>query len=316
MPALMERRAGSSEADGSSSVPTGPFSPATSIASLAPHPRAAATPCALLASRSSPTSVVLFRSSKLIMPAPQMSEEELETIQRSTLGAGTVGAAAAQALATGSSATKALLGQFAGGQTPALGGATPFAGGRTPLAARTPMQKDTVLMEAQNLIALTTSRTPLAGGENTPLHVTDFSSVTPKRPVAQVLYTQPSHHSLARLLFSCTPDSSAQAGRRSRELFAVRSASEGMTFRYCRVFVALPHTCALCVRAPIDARATVRCRCKPPQTSVLAGQLAERWRSLRGAVVARAACPSRGGAPHGMRERAGVYGRRVEPLHA
>ncbi len=124
--------------------------------------------------------------SKLILPAPQMNEDELETIQRTALGTGAVGAAAAAALATGSSATKALLGQY-GSATP--GGATPFAGGRTPMTARTPMQRDSVLMEAQNLIALTNARTPLAGGENTPLHTTDFSGVAPKRAVAQVIYT-------------------------------------------------------------------------------------------------------------------------------
>jgi len=39
-----------------------------------------------------------------------------------------------------------------------------------------------VLLEAQNLIALTNAQTPLKGGENTPLHPSDFSGATP-RPV-------------------------------------------------------------------------------------------------------------------------------------
>ena len=48
---------------------------------------------------------------------------------------------------------------------------------RTP---RTPASQDTILQEAQNIMALTNVDTPLKGGLNTPLHQSDFSGVTPK----------------------------------------------------------------------------------------------------------------------------------------
>jgi pre-mRNA-splicing factor CDC5/CEF1 len=44
---------------------------------------------------------------------------------------------------------------------------------------------DTILLEAQNIIALNTTQTPLKGGENTPLHHSDFSGATPARVVVQ-----------------------------------------------------------------------------------------------------------------------------------
>lgn len=45
--------------------------------------------------------------------------------------------------------------------------------------------QDTILQEAQNLIALTNQQTPLFGGESTPMHNTSFDSVTPQRQVVQ-----------------------------------------------------------------------------------------------------------------------------------
>ncbi len=50
---------------------------------------------------------------------------------------------------------------------------------------RTPARQDNVMLEAQNLIALTSAQTPLKGGENTPLHPTDFSGITPRRAEVQ-----------------------------------------------------------------------------------------------------------------------------------
>ena len=44
---------------------------------------------------------------------------------------------------------------------------------------------DTILMEAQNLIALNSAQTPLKGGENTPLHQSDFTGATPAPVVVQ-----------------------------------------------------------------------------------------------------------------------------------
>jgi pre-mRNA-splicing factor CDC5/CEF1 len=48
---------------------------------------------------------------------------------------------------------------------------------RTP---RTPMGRDTLKEEAQNLIAMTKAQTPLHGGENPTLHPTDFGGITPQ----------------------------------------------------------------------------------------------------------------------------------------
>ncbi len=42
-----------------------------------------------------------------------------------------------------------------------------------------------MFQEAQNLLALTNVETPLKGGENTPLQVSDFTGVTPQRSAAQ-----------------------------------------------------------------------------------------------------------------------------------
>ncbi|CAD7676685.1 unnamed protein product [Nyctereutes procyonoides] len=53
---------------------------------------------------------------------------------------------------------------------------------RTP---RTPASQDRILQEAQNLMALTNVDTPLKGDLNTPLHESDFSGVTPQRQVVQ-----------------------------------------------------------------------------------------------------------------------------------
>lgn len=53
---------------------------------------------------------------------------------------------------------------------------------RTP---RTSSQKDVVLQEAQNILALSNVDTPLKGGLNTPLLESDFSGVTPRKTVVQ-----------------------------------------------------------------------------------------------------------------------------------
>jgi pre-mRNA-splicing factor CDC5/CEF1 len=104
------------------------------------------------------------RRSKLSLPAPQISELELEEIAKGSANfVATLGGSGAD-----TPATRALM----GGITPAH---TPM---RTP---RTPMVKDTLKLEAQNLIALTRSETPLRGGENAVLNRSDFSGVTPKR---------------------------------------------------------------------------------------------------------------------------------------
>jgi len=110
----------------------------------------------------------LRKRSKLILPAPQVSEKELEEIAKMGYQAGEV------PVQDGSAATKALLSDYK-----PTAAATPM---RTP---RTPAGGDTILMEAQNLVALTTAATPLKGGENTPLHPSSFDGVTPSRKQIQ-----------------------------------------------------------------------------------------------------------------------------------
>ncbi|KAJ1413848.1 putative cell division cycle 5-like protein isoform X1 [Sesbania bispinosa] len=91
------------------------------------------------------------KRSKLMLPPPQISDHELDEIAR--LGYAT-DLAGSEELTEGSSATRALLANYA--QTPSQG--------MTPL--RTPQ------------------RTP-AGGENPELHPSDFSGVTPKKKEIQ-----------------------------------------------------------------------------------------------------------------------------------
>jgi pre-mRNA-splicing factor CDC5/CEF1 len=106
-----------------------------------------------------------LRRSKLAMPAPQITDDELAEVAR--LGRGKNMAE----LDDGETATSTLLADYA------TAAPTPM---RTPM--RTPQQKsDVVLTEAQNLIALTNQQTPLAAEENVQLHASDFSGITPQR---------------------------------------------------------------------------------------------------------------------------------------
>jgi len=100
----------------------------------------------------------------LNLPAPQMTENELEELAKMRKTAGDE---------DDDTVTSALLSDYHQTPTP-----TPQ---RVP--TRTPARPDTVMMEAQNLIALSTGATPLAGGVNTPLHKTDFSGATPASSV-------------------------------------------------------------------------------------------------------------------------------------
>ena len=112
------------------------------------------------------------KRSKLMLPAPQISDHELEEIAK--MGYASDLLAGNEELTEGSGATRALLANYA--QTPRQG-MTPL---RTP--QRTPAGKgDAIMMEAENLARLRESQTPLLGGENPELHPSDFSGVTPKR---------------------------------------------------------------------------------------------------------------------------------------
>ncbi|KAJ9682474.1 hypothetical protein PVL29_018403 [Vitis rotundifolia] len=99
------------------------------------------------------------KRSKLMLPAPQISDHELEEIAKMGY--------ASDLLAGNEELTEG---------TPRQG-MTPL---RTP--QRTPAGKgDAIMMEAENLARLRESQTPLLGGENPELHPSDFSGVTPKR---------------------------------------------------------------------------------------------------------------------------------------
>ncbi|CAO2836854.1 unnamed protein product, partial [Amaranthus hypochondriacus] len=112
------------------------------------------------------------KRSKLMLPPPQISDQELEEIAR--MGYASDLLAGNQELSDGSGATDALIGNNY--QTPRPG-MTPM---RTP--QRTPAGKgDAIMMEAENLARLRESQTPLLGGHNPELHPSDFSGVTPKK---------------------------------------------------------------------------------------------------------------------------------------
>ncbi|SAL95726.1 hypothetical protein [Absidia glauca] len=112
---------------------------------------------------------------KLVLPAPQVGEEELDEIVKS----GFAGESAKSLVQTedGDQATSGLLGEYA--ITPQTGAA------RTPrVAAKT----DNLMNEARNLIALTASQTPLLGGENVELLQsggTGFDGITPRNSSVQ-----------------------------------------------------------------------------------------------------------------------------------
>ncbi|XP_028325353.1 cell division cycle 5-like protein [Gouania willdenowi] len=114
------------------------------------------------------------KRSKLVLPAPQISDAELEEVVK--LGvASEVARQTAEESESGNSASSTLLSEYNVTNTMATGLRTP----------RTPAVQDRILQEAQNLMALTNIDTPLKGGLNTPLQESDFSGVTPQRQQIQ-----------------------------------------------------------------------------------------------------------------------------------
>lgn len=107
------------------------------------------------------------KRSKLVLPAPQVSDQELESVVKLGRASET-----AREIATegGIGASDVLLADYS--ITPGIGAATP----RTPAP-----QTDRVLQEAQNMMALTHVETPLKGGINTELQNADFSGVVPSK---------------------------------------------------------------------------------------------------------------------------------------
>lgn len=106
------------------------------------------------------------KRSKLVLPEPQVTDQELQQVVK--LGRASEAARESAGGVAGAASTDALLAEYA--LTPA-----------TPAALRTPLQhQDRILMEAQNVMALTHVDTPLKGGLNTPLHQSDFSGALPQ----------------------------------------------------------------------------------------------------------------------------------------
>eukprot|EP00050_Salpingoeca_kvevrii_P013120 m.26874 g.26874 ORF g.26874 m.26874 type:complete len:768 (+) comp4683_c0_seq1:2177-4480(+) len=104
------------------------------------------------------------KRSKLVLPAPQVSDAELEELVK-------LGQSADAAGSTAAGPTGVLLQDYS--QTP--GANLP---NRTP---RTPALQDSLLTEAQNILALNQTSSVLSGGANTPLHEGGgFDSMTPQ----------------------------------------------------------------------------------------------------------------------------------------
>lgn len=112
------------------------------------------------------------RRGKLMLPAPQVSEAEMQEVARLAAGGGGLDAELLAAGA-GGDATVALLGSY--GATPARF-ATPM---RTPRV--TADGQDPILLQAQHLARLAALPTPLAGGEHPDIAELDFSGATPRR---------------------------------------------------------------------------------------------------------------------------------------
>lgn len=127
------------------------------------------------------------RGGKMMLPAPQISEEELEAIARtagaSSSGGGNAAALAAMAGATGNAATRGLLGDY---PTPSRF-ATPMATPSTSAAAAATTvppaggqsQHNRIMQEAANLVRLREGQTPLLGGDNPDLAGSDFEGAVP-----------------------------------------------------------------------------------------------------------------------------------------
>ncbi|OCH95210.1 hypothetical protein OBBRIDRAFT_788394 [Obba rivulosa] len=114
------------------------------------------------------------RRRKLVLPAAQVGEAELEEIVK----IGQAGEEAKALVAGGNEATNRLLSDYDGLEKARMA--------KTP---RTAPQHDNVLTEARNLRNMTIQQTPLLGDENTPLHIgpgggTGFEGATPRHQVA------------------------------------------------------------------------------------------------------------------------------------
>lgn len=112
------------------------------------------------------------KRSKLVLPTPQISDAELEEVVK--LGQASENARQIAEDGAVNGASDALLSDYT--MTPGPGNL------RTP---RTPATHDTVLQEAQNILALQNVETPLKGGQNTAVGMCDFDGIAPKRQATQ-----------------------------------------------------------------------------------------------------------------------------------
>lgn len=119
----------------------------------------------------------VVRRGKLMLPAPQLSEQELAEVARMTAEGGVEEDLAG---GPGGAATRGLLATY--GQTPAE---LPTARTqRTPAAGGEGTQEDALLQQARLLAQMRSVQTPLAGGEAPDVRSLDFSGITPARKVA------------------------------------------------------------------------------------------------------------------------------------
>lgn len=108
---------------------------------------------------------------KMMLPAPQISDAELEMIARQGGG----GPLPMELIEGGSEATRGLIGDYAADTPVRL--ATPLA---TPASTSAAGSRAAIMQEAQNLARLQQGMTPLLGGENPELHPSDFTGAVPK----------------------------------------------------------------------------------------------------------------------------------------
>lgn len=109
------------------------------------------------------------KRSRLELPAPTVTEADIEALMKSEGGSGASELNFADAAESGSVVTAGLLSDYGAGA-----GGSGVAGVLAALRASRPAapvvsSRDAIREEARNLIALTTSQTPLLGGENVPL---------------------------------------------------------------------------------------------------------------------------------------------------
>nr|CDS27785.1 cell division cycle 5 protein [Hymenolepis microstoma] len=132
-------------------------------------------PAALLA-REKDNGEPAIKRSKLVLPAPQISDQELENLVKMGQAGENAIRMALEDSRPDATATQTLLSEYGKGAESSF--ATPLH-----LIAKTPLvQSDSIIQEAQNILALHHVQTPLKGGENTELStgVVNIVGATPQ----------------------------------------------------------------------------------------------------------------------------------------